>query len=85
MYNTINYLDLTEQHKEYLNLRIYEYFKELEMDKMPLTFKRYVIVNKQRKQSHLDLNTLRSSTPIMKESPTRRMKRGDTVEMYNIY
>jgi hypothetical protein len=60
-------------------LRIYEYLKVYQLSKMPLSFKRYIIVNRIRKKSHLELNTVKMENKV--ESPTRKFKRGDTVEM----
>ena len=56
----------------------------MQLDKMPLTFKRYVILKNLRKKSHLELSTIKVDNSPRHESPSRKFKRGDTIEMYYI-
>jgi hypothetical protein len=53
----------------------------MQLDKMPLNFKRYLILRNIRKKSHLEINTIKVDNSTRHESPGRRYKRGDTIEM----
>ncbi len=81
--NIIN-LDITGDHKEYLNTKIYENIKDFNFKEMPHHFKRYTIaVEKRRKTSALDLSVIKAETD-QHTSPSRRLRREMTIEMYDI-